>query len=199
MARLPAIIDLYKPPKFGIAVGIRLDKSTGIFSAAWGDQYFQSINLSELRNNLHKAIASSQQVEWRDVILITMKGEEGKSDTAAKVGLDFRRFHLSKQGERWYEVGWDDECNPRFQKQFYARDWNKEIPGHWRDTDFGDELQQFLLSYSESLWGGLCSLRTKLDTLYVKLQELVGSEDGRNKIAALSISLLAGEITEDRK
>jgi hypothetical protein len=197
MPRKPAKICVYSISKFKIDVDIHLDKASGEFSAEWGDQIFTGPDLTKIKRDITKAVEDSYTIAWIPVLIITIFSNLYEHDEEALVDLSFERQYLAKQDDKWYYTNWRNARDPSRMHRYYESNFKGQIPSQWTDDLFGKHGTTHLLPYNEDLYNGLCAIKSKLYTLGQKLQELIKSEEGLQKISTLPMPLLTEGDSEN--
>lgn len=196
------------------------------FSAEIDGVSFSDAIYENIEKEIRKYARERYAAEWKPLIKITTQATPGERYSTA-LEFSFDRFYYSKIGNAFHEVSWDlytraMDPNDDFwdegailmnSRLWYRAKGESGVPEDDLDTkhirtqhDNKDEhivkeiTGTYYRPYTEELWRGLCQLRDMVSSASMRLAAILGSDEGRARIAkGATMNLLtedAGEKSE---
>jgi len=187
--RKDKLVDTIKDRDTGVEVKVFLTPDDS-FKAVYLEAVFKMGSMGELRTELLKFIHENAKLEWIPVIEVEANDTDERHDH--EISLKAERFLVARKHDgRYLRHDWiapGEELDVRYASEYYVYGTQGLVLPTFRSHAFGENL--YALKYDEATWAGLEKLQDAIKRLRDQLSELIGTEEGRQRIGEVGAALL---------
>jgi hypothetical protein len=198
----PQKVDTWRDVKRGVKLDLFLNRNDNTFFFDYQQARTSRPSIRELQQAAHDVVEASVTLVWLPMITVDRLMPFARDDGDEFIGFEVSRNWIARKADgTWLEVNWEhddtDEDREMWAQQFYLGNHaqNFALPYYGNGNGLRQsvhDIDSFYLPYTEELWVGLEALLGKIRFLKTKLDELLTTPAGLNRLATFAHQLLAG-------
>jgi hypothetical protein len=205
--RKPQLIEHYCPfARLSVGVDLFLNKNDYSFFLDWQGERHEAGDIHTLRAKARQLIEASINLKFLPTIDVKVQAR-GDFQNKPVLGLEIDRLYIAKRPDgKWLSVNWYlfEKCEGNAMELFKYANHNHAISTRLASSPFDtvvitknrDVSTSYLIPYQENLWLGLNELQMALENLRGRIEELLGTETGREIIGSAVVGLLGNGSKE---
>ena len=194
----PQKVETWKHEKRGVKLDLFLDRNDHTFFCEFQKEIVREPSLAALHHTIRRTIESSCALKWLPMVTVT-RLKPFAQDGDQFIGFTIERSWIAQKADgNWLQCSWEHNDTDEDREMWASSFWlghgvhgsTFTLPYYGAKNVFHRDYDHFYLPYTEELWVGLDELLEKLRFLRGKLDELLTTQAGLERIAGFGGNLL---------